>query len=81
MGHLCGAVAGLLVGIVMLENRKVKIKNNTKLPALMVHNHYHQNQVDKMAQRCQNMTNTSCEYVADYLDSSINQLKDGHEWT
>ena len=23
MGHLCGAVAGLLVGIVMLENRKV----------------------------------------------------------
>jgi len=24
MGHLCGAVAGLLVGIVMLENRKVE---------------------------------------------------------
>ena len=24
MGHLCGAMAGLLVGIVMLENRKVQ---------------------------------------------------------
>lgn len=24
MGHLCGAVAGLLVGLVVLENRRVE---------------------------------------------------------
>ena len=28
MGHLCGALAGLLVGLVLLENRKVKIPSH-----------------------------------------------------
>ena len=31
MGHLCGALAGLMVGLVALENRKVKNRIKIKI--------------------------------------------------